>query len=114
GPGAAGERPSGAGRSGGVGRGDDRLARLMAEQGLLFVLGAVFLAGLALNLTPCVYPMMPVTIGFFAGQAQGAGWGRRVALPALYVLGMALTYSTLGVIAGLSGSLFGSALQKPW
>jgi len=58
--------------------------------------------------------MMPVTIGFFAGQAQGAGWGRRVALPALYVLGMALTYSTLGVIAGLSGSLFGSALQKPW
>ena len=110
GDGTAGWRPPG----GGVARGDDRLARLMAEQGLLFVLGAVFLAGLALNLTPCVYPMMPVTIGFFAGQAQGAGWGRRVALPALYVLGMALTYSTLGVIAGLSGSLFGSALQKPW
>ncbi len=86
---------------------------LLEERGLLVLLGVVFLAGLALNLTPCVYPMMPVTIGFFVNQASGS-WGRRVGLPALYVLGMAVTYSVLGVAAGLTGSLFGSLLQKPW
>jgi hypothetical protein len=91
-----------------------QLAALMAERGLLFVLGAVFLAGLALNLTPCVYPMIPVTIGFFSNQAAGGGWGRRVALPSLYVLGMALTYSALGLVAGLTGGMFGSALQSRW
>ena len=88
------------------------IARVRQEQGLLVLLGVVFLGGLALNLTPCVYPVMPVTISFFAGQAA-AGWGRRVALPALYVLGMAVTYSALGVVAGLSGGLLGSALQNP-
>lgn len=85
----------------------------LSEKGLLFVLGLVFLWGLGLNLTPCVYPMIPVTIGFFGNQATG-GWGRRIALPAIYVLGMALTYSTLGVVAGLSGGLFGATLQSPW
>ncbi len=91
-----------------------QLAALMAERGLLFVLGAVFLAGLALNLTPCIYPMIPVTIGFFSNQAVGGGWGRRAAMPSLYVFGMALTYSVLGLVAGLTGGMFGSALQSPW
>ena len=90
------------------------LADLLARRGLLFVMGLVFLGGLALNLTPCVYPMIPVTVGFFGNQAADGGWGRRVALPSLYVLGMALTYSTLGVVAGLSGGLFGATLQNRW
>jgi uncharacterized protein YyaL (SSP411 family)/cytochrome c biogenesis protein CcdA len=93
--------------------GESRVADVLAESGMLVLLGLVFLGGLALNLTPCVYPMMPVTIGFFATQAAG-GWGRRVALPSLYVLGMALTYSVLGAVAGLSGGLIGSTLQNPW
>lgn len=95
------------------GDGQSDLLATVSEKGLLFVLGLVFLWGLGLNLTPCVYPMIPVTIGFFGNQAAG-GWGRRIALPAVYVLGMALTYSTLGVVAGLSGGLFGSSLQSPW
>jgi len=93
--------------------GEDQLTVLMRERGLLFVLGVVFLSGLALCLTPCVYPMIPVTLGYFSNQAAGTGWGRRVALPSLYVLGMAITYSILGVIAGLTGGLFGAALQNP-
>jgi hypothetical protein len=98
-----------------LGRKDaDRVAALLAEHGLPWAMCVVFVWGLALNLTPCVYPMIPVTIGFFANQAAGGGWGRRVALPALYVLGMALTYSALGVAAGLSGGMFGSTLQNPW
>src|SRR5207245_10093644 len=98
------------GSAGGSGEG---VRALLQERGLLALLGVVFLAGLALNLTPCVYPMMPVTIGFFLNQVSGS-WGRRVALPSLYVLGVAVTYSILGVLAGLTGSLLGPLLHKPW
>jgi uncharacterized protein len=93
--------------------GEGGVAGLLQERGMLALLGVIFLAGLALNLTPCVYPMLPVTIGFFASQASER-WGRRIALPALYVLGMALTYSALGLAAALTGSLFGATLQSPW
>src|SRR6185436_1606980 len=84
------------------------------ERGLLFVIGFVFLGGLALCLTPCVYPMIPITLGYFANQAPGAGWGRRFSLPALYVLGIAITYSILGVITGMTGGLFGAVMQNPF
>ncbi len=77
---------------------------------LIFVL--VFLGGLALNLTPCVYPLIPITISYFGGQAQGRRGGI-AGHAVLYVLGMAVTYSILGVIAALAGSLFGAALQYP-
>ncbi len=89
------------------------LQMLRQERGLLILIAFVFVGGLALNLTPCVYPMIPVTIGFFTSQAAG-GWGWRVGLPSLYVLGMAFTYSILGLAAGLTGGLFGSTLQSPW
>jgi len=119
GPPADAEAPGAAAGGGGAARealrvaGEDQLTVLMRERGLLFVLGVVFLSGLALCLTPCVYPMIPVTLGYFSNQAAGTGWGRRLALPSLYVLGMAITYSILGVIAGLTGGLFGAALQNP-
>jgi hypothetical protein len=86
---------------------------VLRERGLLALLGLVFLGGLALNLTPCIYPMIPVTIGFFASQSRES-WLFRIGLPSLYVLGMAATYSVLGVTVGLSGGLFGSTLQSPW
>ncbi|MFZ5804713.1 MAG: protein-disulfide reductase DsbD family protein [Acidobacteriota bacterium] len=83
-----------------------------AGASLLLQLVLVFLGGLALNLTPCVYPIIPVTVGFFLNQT---GSSKRTALLAsFYVLGMAVTYSTLGVVAALTGKLFGAALQKPW
>jgi thiol:disulfide interchange protein DsbD len=86
---------------------------LLERRGLLGALLVVFGWGLLLNLTPCVYPMIPLTVGFFGGQA--AGQSRRVfGLAAVYVLGMATTYSALGVAAALSGKLFGAALQSPW
>lgn len=83
-----------------------------AGASLLLQLVLVFLGGLALNLTPCVYPIIPVTVGFFLNQT---GSSKRTALLAsFYVLGMAVTYSTLGVVAALTGKLFGAALQSPW
>ncbi len=72
----------------------------------------VFAGGLALNLTPCVYPMIPITITYFGGQAQGKK-GSLIAHAGLYVIGMAVTYSLLGVIAALTGGLLGAALQYP-
>jgi thiol:disulfide interchange protein DsbD len=88
---------------------------LLERRGLLGALLIVFGWGLLLNLTPCVYPVIPLTIGFFGGQNQGPGrGGRAFGLAALYVLGMATMYSALGVAAALSGRLFGAALQSPW
>jgi len=83
-----------------------------AARGLPLTLLAIFVLGLALNLTPCVYPLIPITIGYFSNQS-GARASRRVALSSLYVLGIAITYSALGVFSALSGKLFGAWLQHP-
>ncbi|HEV7238894.1 MAG TPA: cytochrome c biogenesis protein CcdA [Thermoanaerobaculia bacterium] len=83
-----------------------------AARGLPLTLLAIFILGLALNLTPCVYPLIPITIGYFS-QQSGSSKGRRVALSTLYVLGIAITYSALGVFSALSGKLFGAWLQHP-
>jgi thioredoxin:protein disulfide reductase len=85
-----------------------RLAGLPLPLLLLFA----FVAGLGLNLTPCVYPLIPITISIFAREAKERA-GSTVGLAIAYVLGMAATYSTLGVAAALTGQLFGSALQHP-
>jgi len=91
--------------------GEDRLGSLLAGN-LFLALPVIFLLGLALNLTPCVYPIIPITISYFGGQAESGG--KPFTLSIFYVLGMALMYSLLGVAAGLTGNLFGSQLQNPW
>jgi thiol:disulfide interchange protein DsbD len=88
------------------------LGDAIASRGLFFGYVLVFLGGLALNLTPCVYPMIPITVSYFGGQAKGRG-SRTVMLAVLYLLGMATMYSALGLVAAFTGSLFGSALQNP-
>jgi thioredoxin:protein disulfide reductase len=90
----------------------DRLARTFASKGLPLTLVILFLGGLALNLTPCVFPLIPITLGFFSMQSDGRR-SRRFALSFMYVLGIVITYSALGVLASLSGKLFGAWLQNP-
>ncbi len=85
----------------------------LASRSLPLLLIGVFFAGLALNLTPCVFPLIPITIGFFTQQTKDRK-GSTFPLALAYVLGIALTYSVLGVLAALSGAIFGSALQSPW
>jgi thiol:disulfide interchange protein DsbD len=92
--------------------GNDRLSAAYAEHGLPLTLLILFVGGLALNLTPCVFPMIPITVGFFAMQSDGRR-SRRFALSLAYVLGIVITYSALGVFAALSGRMFGSWLQSP-
>jgi thiol:disulfide interchange protein DsbD len=72
----------------------------------------LFLIGLGLNLTPCVYPMLSVTVSIF-GARRAASPGQAILSAVLYVLGMASMYSALGVIAALTGSLFGGWLSNP-
>lgn len=91
---------------------DSSVASTLEKSGLFLSLIFIFLAGLALNLTPCVYPLIPITIGYFGGQAEGKT-GRLLLLGLLYMLGMALTYSIIGVVTSLSGAVFGTLLQNP-
>ncbi len=101
-------------RSGGIGGGDDSgaaVANVFALHGWLLGFLAVFLGGLALNLTPCVYPLIGVTIAYFG--SQGGGHRRVMFLATVFVLGIALMFSTLGVAVAMSGGLFGAAMRNP-
>mgnify|MGYP005840419551 CR=1 FL=1 len=82
---------------------------------MLWPLLGIFLGGMALNLTPCVYPLVPITVSYFGGQAArgGEGRGRLVIHGLCYMIGLAVTNSVLGVIASLTGGLMGSMLQNP-
>ena len=90
----------------------DKLAQTFESRGLPLTLVLLFIGGLALNLTPCVLPLIPITLGFFAMQSDGRR-SRRFALSSMYVLGLVVMYSTLGVIAAIGGKLFGAWLQLP-
>ncbi len=82
---------------------------------MTWTLLGIFAVGMALNLTPCVYPLIPITVSYFGGQATQAGsrQGRLVAHGLCYMMGLAVTNSVLGVAASLSGGLMGSMLQNP-
>jgi thiol:disulfide interchange protein DsbD len=82
-----------------------------ARTALLLSMLWVFLAGMGASLTPCVYPMIPITMAIVG--AKGGGKARGFALSAMLVLGMAVTYTTLGVLAARSGAVFGAFAQKP-
>lgn len=91
---------------------DEEVSRL-AGMSLPLLLITVFFGGLALNLTPCVFPLIPITIGFFSQQTKGRS-GSAFGLAFAYFIGIALTYSVLGVLAALGGAIFGAALQNPF
>jgi thiol:disulfide interchange protein DsbD len=111
-PASANFAPLSAAPKGGAPVGNDQLSAAYAAHGLPLALLILFIGGLALNLTPCVFPMIPITVGFFAMQSDGRR-SRRFALSLAYVIGIVITYSALGVFAALSGRMFGSWLQSP-
>jgi len=80
---------------------------------LLWTLLGILIGGMALNLTPCVYPLIPITVSYFGGRS-GQGQGKLVAHGLFYLAGLAITNSTLGVIAALTGGLMGAMLQNAW
>jgi len=81
----------------------------------------LFVAGLLTSLTPCVYPMIPITVALVGRESLGTdasgGAGRKwrpLALTLSYVVGLSLVYAILGLIAGLSGTIFGTISSNPW
>lgn len=91
---------------------EDQIGNLIQEKGWAAALIFIFLGGLALNLTPCVYPLIPITVSYFGAQGSGSK-SQSILMGIFYSLGMSVTYSALGVFAALTGSLLGTALQNP-
>jgi cytochrome c-type biogenesis protein len=88
------------------------LSAYLQESFLLSYL-AVYLGGVLVSFTPCVYPLVPVTIAFIGARGSGSR-SRALILSLIYVLGMAVIYTALGAIAALSGKLFGQIQSNPW
>ncbi len=99
---------------------DAEKIKALAANNLSLTLLLCFVSGILTSLTPCIYPMIPITINIFgrASQTQKPSKGKFNAytfkLSAIYVSGMCFTYSVMGLLAGLTGSLFGKILQSPW
>ncbi len=73
----------------------------------------VFIGGLALNLTPCVYPLIPITISYFGGRSESLA-GKKIIHGLIYMCGLSITNSILGVAAAVSGGMLGAVLQNPF
>src|SRR5689334_16640837 len=87
-------------------------ARFLASGEIALAAGVVFLGGLLTAMTPCVYPLIPITLSVF-GARKDTGRGQAFALTSSYILGMAAVFCTLGVLAAKGGEVFGSVLQSP-
>ena len=93
--------------------------KTIESKGIFVSLVLIFLAGVGLSFTPCVYPMIPITVAVIGGQAAGEQTTARKPLTAfflslIYVLGISIVYAAMGVAAASTGVLFGVALQSPW
>ncbi len=83
----------------------------------LTALPILFIAGVLTSLAPCIYPMIPITAAIVGGSSVGdvvRPRSRTVVLTLTYVVGLALAYASLGLLAGLTGTLFGSVSTNPW
>jgi cytochrome c-type biogenesis protein len=92
------------------------IAPLLSDRPLT-ALPLAFLGGVLTSLTPCIYPMIPITASLVGGQAVASdrpSKGRAIALTFAYVFGLALVYATLGLLAGMSGTMFGTVSTNPW
>ncbi|MCK5647293.1 MAG: protein-disulfide reductase DsbD, partial [Gammaproteobacteria bacterium] len=91
----------------------DALAGLLSSDNTLLALLTFFLIGLGLAFTPCVFPMIPILSGIIAGQGKNASSSAFV-MSVVYVLSMAIVYTLVGVVAGISGNNIQVIFQNPW
>jgi thiol:disulfide interchange protein len=89
---------------------NDYIAR---NNSLIVQLAAVFLLGLLMSLTPCIYPMIPITIGILQAQGGTSSLIANALQAGAYATGMATTFALLGTFAAYTGTLFGAAMQHP-
>jgi len=93
---------------------DLRFAGVLEAGRLWAVVVVFFVAGLLLTFTPCVLPMVPILSGIIVGEGRQVTRRRAGLISLAYVLGMAVTYTAIGIAAAFSGSLFSAALQNAW
>jgi thiol:disulfide interchange protein DsbD len=91
-----------------------RFEQALVSGSLPLTLALFFGAGMLLTFTPCVLPMIPILSGIIVGEGRAMNRAHAFVLSVTYVLGMAVTYTAIGVIAALSGSLLSAALQNAW
>ena len=91
---------------------DGFVAGLLGSGGMLAVIFGSILLGLALTLTPCVYPMIPITVTFFSNQTA-SGSAARLGLGAMFTAGLALTYGVFGGIVAALGGAIGGVFRSP-
>lgn len=92
----------------------DQLAASLGHQGFWLSIVAFFALGLGLAFTPCVFPMYPILTGIIAGAGHRLSTGRAFLLSLVYVQGMAVTYTLLGLVVASAGLKFQAALQHPY
>jgi thiol:disulfide interchange protein DsbD len=93
---------------------EQRFLGMLESDRIWAAMGAFFVAGLLLTFTPCVLPMIPILSGIIVGEGAKVTRSRALSLSLAYVLGMAVTYTLIGIGAALSGSLLSAALQNAW
>jgi len=92
----------------------DRLADILVNESIWLVVAIFFGAGLALALTPCIFPMIPILSGIIAGHGTKITQSKAFILSLVYVLAMAITYTSIGIAMGLLGGNLQVAFQDPW
>ena len=93
---------------------DDSATTRTGFWGILLTVTLIVLGGLALNLTPCILPMIPINLAIIGAGAQSGSKRRGFALGATYAAGMAIAYGVLGLVVVLTGSKFGTLNSSPW
>lgn len=99
---------------GGGGSDTGGFASTLQTQGAFMAVLVAFGAGFLASLTPCVYPMVPITVSIFGATGENTSRARGAALSAVFVLGIAALFTPMGILSALSGKLMGSALSNQW
>ena len=92
---------------------DEKKAQEILNKGLGYAVFAFLLIGLALNLTPCVYPVIPMTVSYFGGKSNRSK-GSAFINAFAYLIGIAIAFALLGLVSGLAGKQWGFLFQSPW
>jgi thiol:disulfide interchange protein DsbD len=92
---------------------DPQQSKSLQGWAIIWTLLGIFAGGIALNLTPCIYPLIPITVSYFGGQSKQSQ-GKLAIHGACYIGGLSFTNSVLGVVAAMTGGLLGTLLQNPF
>lgn len=91
-----------------------KFAQALKEHGTVVALGLAFVSGVLASLTPCVYPMVPITISIFGATSEGTTRARSAGLSGAFVLGIAALFTPMGLISVFTGSMMGAALSNAY